>query len=385
MILKSLSAVTLAILVIGVLSAPAARAQEAIGIDTSAEAAMMIEFDTGMVLLEKAADARTYPASMTKLMTAYLVFERLKNGTLSLDDTFLVSEKAWRKGGSKMWVEVGERARVEDLLRGIIVQSGNDATITVAEGLAGSEEAFARRMTEKARELGMMNTQFRNSSGWPDEEHYSTARDLAILATAIIRDFPEYYHFYSETEFTYADITQQNRNPLLYRNIGADGLKTGHTEASGYGLTSSAIRDGLRLVLVVNGLESQRARAQESERLLDWGFREFSRLRLFEAGETVGEAPVWLGTESQVPLIIEHPLDIVMRRTERDDLKVVLRTEEPIAAPITPGTVLGEVVVTAPGMDTVRVPVVAGEPVERLGSFGRLRAAIEYLVFGGAG
>jgi D-alanyl-D-alanine carboxypeptidase (penicillin-binding protein 5/6) len=385
MILKSLSAVTLAILVIGVLCAPAARAQEAIGIDTSAEAAMMIEFDTGMVLLEKAADARTYPASMTKLMTAYLVFERLKNGTLSLDDTFLVSEKAWRKGGSKMWVEVGERARVEDLLRGIIVQSGNDATITVAEGLAGSEEAFARRMTEKARELGMMNTQFRNSSGWPDEEHYSTARDLAILATAIIRDFPEYYHFYSETEFTYADITQQNRNPLLYRNIGADGLKTGHTEASGYGLTSSAIRDGLRLVLVVNGLESQRARAQESERLLDWGFREFSRLRLFEAGETVGEAPVWLGTESQVPLIIEQPLDIVMRRTERDDLKVVLRTEEPIAAPITPGTVLGEVVVTAPGMDTVRVPVVAGEPVERLGSFGRLRAAIEYLVFGGAG
>jgi D-alanyl-D-alanine carboxypeptidase (penicillin-binding protein 5/6) len=172
---------------------------------------------------------------------------------------------------------------------------------------------------------------------------------------------------------------------LLYRNIGADGLKTGHTEASGYGLTSSAIRDGLRLVLVVNGLESQRARAQESERLLDWGFREFSRLRLFEAGETVAEAPVWLGTESQVPLIIEQPLDIVMRRTERDDLKVVLRTEEPIAAPITPGTVLGEVVVTAPGMDTVRVPVVAGEPVERLGSFGRLRAAIEYLVFGGAG
>lgn len=362
-----------------------ARAQSSIGIDTSASAALMIEFDTGMVLLEKDADARTYPASMTKLMTAYMVFERLKNGSLSLDDTFLVSEKAWRKGGSKMYVEVGDRAVVEDLLRGIIIQSGNDATIVVAEGLAGSEEAFARQMTEKAREIGMLNTQFRNASGWPDDDHYTTARDLATLATAIIRDFPEYYHFYSETEFTYANITQGNRNPLLYRDIGADGLKTGHTEASGYGLASSAIRDGLRLILVVNGLESRQARSQESERLLDWGFREFSRLRLFEAGETVAQAPVWLGTEPTVPLIVQAPLDIVMRRTERDDLKVVLRTEEPIAAPIQPGSIQGEVVVTAPGMDTIRVPVVAGEPVERLGSFGRLRAAIEYLIFGGTG
>lgn len=373
------------IMLAGTMASTTLRAQSDIGIDTSASAALMIEFDTGMVLLEKNADARTYPASMTKLMTAYMVFERLKNGSLSLDDTFLVSEKAWRKGGSKMYVEVGDRAIVEDLLRGIIIQSGNDATIVVAEGLAGSEEAFARQMTEKAREIGMLNTQFRNASGWPDDEHYTTARDLATLATAIIRDFPEYYHFYSETEFTYANITQGNRNPLLYRDIGADGLKTGHTEASGYGLTSSAMRDELRLVLIVNGLESRQARSQESERLLDWGFREFSRLRLFEAGETVAEAPVWLGTEGTVPLIVQAPLDIVMRRTERDDLKVVLRTEEPIAAPIQPGAVYGEVVVTAPGMDTIRVPVVAGEPVERLGSFGRLRAAIEYLVFGGAG
>ena len=351
-------------------------------LETSARQAILLDFQSGTVLLSRSADSRMYPASMTKMMTTYLVFERLQNGTLSLDDTFLVSEEAWRKGGSKMFVEVGDRVRIEDLLHGIIVQSGNDATIVVAEGISGSEEAFAREMTETARELGMMNTQFRNASGWPDDDHYTTAEDLAILAQRIIQDFPEYYHFYSETEFTYADITQQNRNPLLYRDIGVDGLKTGHTEASGYGLTASALRGSQRLVLVVNGLDSTRARAEESERILDWGFREFGTYRLFEAGETVEEAAVWLGTESRVPLIVQEPVDIVMRRSARDDLRVVLHTMEPISAPVQPGSQQGEVVISAPGMETVRVPVVAGEPVERLGSMGRLQAAIEFLVFG---
>ncbi|MDW3207559.1 MAG: D-alanyl-D-alanine carboxypeptidase family protein [Alphaproteobacteria bacterium] len=374
----------LAIAFIGLATVPAA-AQDVSGLETKALQAVLVDYDTGTVLLSKNADERMYPASMTKLMTAYLVFERLKNGTLSLDDTFPVSEKAWRKGGSKMFVEVGARVRVEDLLRGIIIQSGNDATIVVAEGLSGSEEAFAREMTAKAREIGMTGTQFRNASGWPDDEHYTTAHDLAVLAERIIREFPEYYHFYAETEFTYSEITQRNRNPLLYRNIGADGLKTGHTEASGYGLTASAVRNDQRLILVVNGLTSSKERALEAERVLDWGFREFGTYRLFEAGETVSEAPVWLGKEGRVPLIVQEPVDIVLRRSVRDDLKVVLHTEEPIAAPITPGTPYGEVVVSAPGLDTVRIPVVAGEPVERLGSFGRLRAALEYLVFGESG
>lgn len=380
--LATLARVTLiAAALFGLLALPAS-AQDVRGLETQAQQAVLIDFDTGTVLLSKNADARMYPASMTKLMTAYLVFERLKNGTLSLDDTFPVSEKAWRKGGSKMFVEVGARVRVEDLLRGIIIQSGNDATIVVAEGLSGSEEAFAREMTAKGREIGMTGTQFRNASGWPDDEHYTTAHDLAVLAESIIRDFPEYYHFYAETEFTYSDITQSNRNPLLYRNIGADGLKTGHTEASGYGLTASAVRNGQRLVLVVNGLNSSKERALEAERILDWGFREFGTYRLFDAGATVSEAPVWLGKEGRVPLIVQEPVDIVLRRSVRDELKVVLRTEEPIAAPITPGTPYGEIVVTAPGLNTVHIPVVAGEPVERLGSFGRLRAALEYLVFG---
>ncbi len=380
--LQSLKFVSFFVLTV-ILSGTSPSIAEDIGdLETSARQAILLDFQSGTVLLSRSADSRMYPASMTKMMTTYLVFERLQNGTLSLDDTFLVSEEAWRKGGSKMFVEVGDRVRIEDLLHGIIVQSGNDATIVVAEGISGSEEAFAREMTETARELGMMNTQFRNASGWPDDDHYTTAEDLAILAQRIIQDFPEYYHFYSETEFTYADITQQNRNPLLYRDIGVDGLKTGHTEASGYGLTASALRGSQRLVLVVNGLDSTRARAEESERILDWGFREFGTYRLFEAGETVEEAAVWLGTESRVPLIVQKPVDIVMRRSARDDLRVVLHTMEPISAPVQPGSQQGEVVISAPGMETVRVPVVAGEPVERLGSMGRLQAAIEFLVFG---
>ena len=208
---------------------------------TKAKQAILLDFNTGHILMEKAADTRMYPASMTKMMTAFMLFERLKNGSLSLEDSFSVSKKAWRKGGSKMFVEIDKQVKVEDLLRGIIIQSGNDATIVVAEGISGSEENFAIEMTKKARELGMLNTQFKNASGWPDDEHYTTARDLSILATAIIRDHPEYYHIYSEKSFKYNGIDQSNRNPLLYANIGADGLKTGHTEASGYGLTASAI------------------------------------------------------------------------------------------------------------------------------------------------
>ena len=381
---RILSAIVLTVAA-AVAAAPPVSAQDVNSLETQAKQAILIDYSTGTILLSKNADTRMYPASMTKLMTAYLVFERLKNGTLSLDDTFPVSEEAWRKGGSKMFVEVGSRVRVEDLLRGIIIQSGNDATIVVAEGLSGSEEAFAREMTAKARELGMMHTQFRNASGWPDDEHYTTAHDLSVLAEHIIRDFPEFYHFYSETEFTYSEITQQNRNPLLYRNIGADGLKTGHTEASGYGLTASAVQNGQRLVLVVNGLGSTKERSQEAERILDWGFREFGTYRLFSAGETVDQSPVWLGVEGRVPLIVQEPVSVVIRRNHRDDLKVVLKTQEPIPAPIEAGTPLGTLEISAPGMNTKEVPLVAGETVARLGSFGRLKAAVEYLVFGESG
>lgn len=372
-----------AVLLVLVAPIQASARQGVSGIDIQARQAFMMDFDTGAVLLAKDADSRMYPASMTKLMTAYLVFERLKNGTLSLDDAFPVSEKAWHKQGSKMFVEVGTRVRIEDLLYGLIVQSGNDASIVLAEGIAGSEAAFARMMTEKARELGMAHTQFRNASGWPDEEHYTTARDMAILARILIRNFPEYYHFYSTREFTYSGITQQNRNPLLGREIGADGLKTGYTDASGYGLTASAKRGDQRLILVVNGLDSAKERRLEAGRLLDWGFRAFGTFRLFDPGETVAEIPVWLGTAAHVPAIVETAVEIVLRRSARDDMQVILKTKEPVSAPIGPGTPLGTVEITAPGLETVTAPVVAGAAVGRLGSIGRLKAALEYLVFGG--
>jgi D-alanyl-D-alanine carboxypeptidase (penicillin-binding protein 5/6) len=347
--------------------------------ETTAKQALLVDLETDTELLSLNADERMYPASMTKLMTAFLVFERLQNGTLSLDDTFPVSEKAWRKGGSKMFVEVGDRVKIEDLLRGIIIQSGNDATIVVAEGIAGTEEAFAREMTAKARELGMENTQFRNASGWPNPDHYTTARDLATLAEALISRFPEYYHLYSETEYTYAEITQQNRNPLLYRNIGADGLKTGYTEDSGYGLTASAERNGRRLVLVINGLDSARDRSQEAERLIDWGFREFGTYALFEA---VDEVPVWLGKQGSIPAIIEEDVAVTLRRKERDEMQVTLITTRPLEAPIEAGQTVGEVRIAAPGLDTFTVPVKASQSVEKLGPFGRVQAALQYLVFG---
>lgn len=358
-------------------SAPAA------SIDSNAKQALLIDLDTDTILLDINSDDRMYPASMTKMMTAYMVFEQLKNGTLSLDDTFPVSEKAWKKGGSKMFVEVGKRIRIEDLLRGIIIQSGNDATIVVAEGLSGSEEAFAKDMTEKAHELGMRDTNFKNASGWPDDDHYTTAHDLAVLARSTIENFPEYYHFYSEKSFEFSGITQTNRNPLIRGEYeGADGLKTGHTEASGYGLTASAEREGRRLVMVVNGLNSTKERALESERLLTWGFREWNRYPLFQAGQTVIDVPVWLGQESSIPAVVQEDVILTMRRENRDDLKVSVRYTEPLPAPIAKDSEVGTIVIEAPDMETKTVPIYAAAEAQKLGMMGRLSAAFSYLIWG---
>jgi len=355
----------------------------AAAIEIGAKQAILIEYDTGAVLYQKAADEVMFPASMTKMMTAYLLFERLKNGTLSLEDTFRVSEEAWRKGGSKMFVKVGDRVSVEDLIQGIVVQSGNDATIVVAEGLAGSESAFAELMTQKARALGMTRTTFRNASGWPDPEHVTTARDLATLAMSTIREFPEYYHYYSELNFTYNGIKQGNRNPLLYKDMGADGLKTGHTEASGYGLTASAIRKGRRLVMVANGFESVKARSAGGERLLDYGFREWNNYALFDAGEKVLDARIWLGEAATVPAIIERPLTVTLPRKSRAKLKVSVTYDEPVPAPVSAGAKIAELKIAAPGIETVTIPLLAGADVKQLGAIGRLGEALRQLVWGG--
>jgi D-alanyl-D-alanine carboxypeptidase (penicillin-binding protein 5/6) len=361
---------------------PAGLAQATPTIETQAAQAYLVDMETGAVLLDKNADELMPPSSMSKMMTAYMVFDRLEDGRLSLDDILTVSEKAWRKGGSKMFVEVGNQVRVEDLLRGVIVQSGNDACIVLAEGLAGSEEAFADQMTARARELGMEKSTFRNSTGWPDPNHLVTARELAILAKHIIQDHPQYYHYYSEKEFTWSDIRQGNRNPLLYRNIGADGLKTGHTEDAGYGLTASAEQNGRRLILVVNGLPSVQARADEADRLISWGFREFDNYALFKAGDTVDEAPVWLGDEDTVPLVIADDLKVTLPRNDRNGMQVSVVYDSPIPAPVPAGAEIAKLRVTWPGGVPVEVPLQAGAEVEQLGPFGRIAASVKFLLLG---
>ncbi len=336
--------------------------------ETAAKAAMLIDHGSGAVLFSKEADVSLPPASMSKLMTAYLVFESLKSGRLSLDDRLRVSEKAWRMGGSKMFVRVNDQIRVEDLLRGVIIQSGNDACIVLAEAIAGSEEAFAARMTAKARELGMAQSNFMNATGWPHPEHRMSARDLAIVAERIVTDFPEYYHFYGEREFTWEGIRQMNRNPLL-SSPGADGLKTGHTEEAGYGLVGSAERDGRRLTLVVSGLNSENQRAQEAERLLNWGFREFETFTVGHPGLKVGEAEVWIGERPNVSLVVENPLTLTAPLGAREQVHAEIVYQGPVPAPIQSGQRLGALRVSAPGIDPIEIPLVAGEEVAK-GGFG---------------
>jgi len=366
--------------------------QPARALDTPASHVYLVDTTTNAVLMNKNGDAPMAPASMSKLMTLFMVFERLQDGRLSLDDKFYVSENAWRKGGAKtggstMFLEPSMRVRVEDLIRGIIVQSGNDACIVVAEALSGSEEAFAQEMTDKARELGMTGSTFKNATGWPDPEHRLTAHDLAALAQLTVERFPEYYHYYTEQTFVFNGIKQSNRNPLIYKDMGADGLKTGHTEESGYGLTASAVRkDGgkdRRLILVVNGLSSKKMRSTESERLLEWGFREFGNYALFKAGDVVTDASVWLGQKASVPLIIEKDLTLTLPKRARREMKVKVSFEGPVPAPLQKGQRIGTLSITAPDVTPVEIPLLAGEAVEQLGLVGRLGAALDYILWGG--
>lgn len=353
-------------------------------IDTAARQAVLIDMTTGTVLFEKNAGQRMPTSSMSKVMSMYMVFEALKQQRLSLDDAMIVSERAWRMQGSKMFTELGNSIKVEDLIRGVIIQSGNDASIVLAEGLSGSEEKFAEEMSKRARDLGMNGSNFMNSTGWPHDNHYSTAHDLAILAQRLIVDFPEYYHFYSEKEFTYHGIKQGNRNPLLYRDIGADGLKTGHTDAAGYGLMASAKRGERRLVLVVNGLANMQARADESARLIEWGFREFDAYPFFKAGQPVEAAPVWMGAQAEVPATVAKDLVVTMSRDERRGLKVTAKFDRPVQAPVAKGDQVGRLVIEAPGFSTREVPLVAAQDVAELGVFGRIAAAAKHLVSGPA-
>jgi len=351
-------------------------------IETSAKQAILVDFDTAAVLFAKNADDRMPPSSMAKMMTLYILFQRIKEGRVKMDDTLAVSERAWRTGGSKMFVQVGSRVRIEDLIQGIAVQSGNDACIVVAEGLAGSEEAFAQEMNKTAKDLGLKNSNFTDSSGLPDPNQYVSARDLALLARRLILDFPEEYHVFSEIDFTYNGIKQGNRNPLLYKKVGVDGLKTGHTDAGGYGLTASAMREGRRLVLVLNGMNSVNERSRESEKLLDWGYREWANYALFKAGDKVDDAQVWLGVQPTVPLVVDQNLVATMPHLDRDKMKVTVSYDAPIPATVVKGTVVGKVTVETPDTPTIELPIKAADSVERLGFFGRIRAAFSQLLWG---
>ena len=337
------------------------------GIDTNAKQAIVIDYDTGTILMAKNADQQMPTSSMSKVMTMYMVFEALKAGSLSLNDTMHVSEKAWRMGGSKMFVEVDKKVKVEDLMRGVIVQSGNDATIVLAEGLAGTEDAFAEAITLKAKELGMDNSNFKNASGWPDPDHYSTAEDLATLGAALIHNFPEYYKYYAEKEFTFNNIKQANRNPLLYRNIGADGIKTGHTEAGGYGLIGSGTQNGRRVILVINGLQDERARAEESAKLLEWGLKRFENKTLAKAEEVIAEANVAMGKATTVGLTTQEDLALTLPKMAGSNLKVSVKYEGPLMAPVQKGQEVGALEINTPGMATATYPLYAAQDVAELG------------------
>ena len=357
-------------------------AKPANGIETQAKHALILEMETGVVLLDKGADERIPPASMSKIMTAYIVFGMLKEGRAKLTDELPVSERAWRLQGSKMFVPIGGRISIDDLLKGVIIQSGNDACLVLAEGLAGSEEAFVELMNQKAKEIGLKDSHFANVSGLPDPDHWMTARDLATLAIRTINDFPEYYHYYSEMDYDFNNIKQGNRNPLLYKNVGADGLKTGHTEEAGYSLTASVVRDNRHIILVLSGLPTMKARAQESERLIEWAFREFGDYRLFAAGDKVDDGEVWLGAEPRVPLSVDKDFVVTLPRKARKDMKVTLEYDRPVPAPIKKGDMVGKVVMTAPDMTPVEAPLVAAASVERMNPLGRIATLAGYLVWG---
>lgn len=352
--------------------------------DTIAAQAILVDAATGTVLLDKNANARMPTSSMSKTMTIYMVFDALKRGTLKLGDTVTISEKAWRMGGSKMFIEVGKDVKVEDLIRGVVIQSGNDASVALAEALGGSEDAFAAAMTRHAHDMGMVDSNFVNASGWPAENHYSTARDLALLAYRLIYNFPEYYHYFAEREFTYNKIRQANRDPLLGRVPGADGLKTGHTEVAGYGLIGSALRDGRRLILVVNGLKSETERRDESVRLLEWGFRNFENRTLVSKGEPIDRADVWLGTRPDVALAASEDINVVLPVGGRADIVMRMRYDGPVHAPVTKGDPVAKLFIEIPGQKPIETSLVAAEDVPRDGWFGRARTRLMYLVTGKA-
>ncbi|MBQ8870139.1 MAG: D-alanyl-D-alanine carboxypeptidase [Alphaproteobacteria bacterium] len=360
---------------------------EAFSFETTAKNAILVDYETGAYIYTKDHDKKMAPASMSKLMTLYVVFDKIKNGSLSLDDTFEVSENAWRKGGaasgsSTMFLKIGEKVRVEDLIKGIIIQSGNDACITIAENIAGTEEDFAVLMNETAEKIGLNNSSFANSTGWPHPEHKMSAEDLAKLSKFLIEDFGEFYHLFSQKEFTHNGIKQGNRNPLLYSMESADGLKTGHTDEAGFCLAASATKNGRRLIGVMSGMNSNKERSEEAEKLINYGFREFDNYKIFKKGDKFGTAKVWYGMTDNVDLVTPYDVLQTIKRNLKNKYELKVSYKEPIKAPIKKGDKIGKITLISPEGDKQYFPLVANADVKQIGVFKKFVANLKYLLLG---
>jgi D-alanyl-D-alanine carboxypeptidase (penicillin-binding protein 5/6) len=341
-----------------------------------AAAYILQDYHTGKVLAENNADAKLAPASLTKIMTVYVVFTELSNGHLHLEDMVTISEKAWKTSGSRMFIELGNQVNVEDLLKGVIIQSGNDASVALAEHVGGNEETFAEMMNQHAIRLGMANSHFKNSDGLPVEDHYTTARDLAILTTALIKEFPDYYRWFSQKEFTFNKITQQNRNKLLSRDESVDGVKTGFTDDAGYCLVASALREDMRLISVVMGAKSANARANENQTLLNYGFRFYESHRLYQGKTALNEARVWKGASKTISLGLAEDIYVTIPRRQYKDLKAVINVDKKITAPVADGAKLGSVKVTLKDEVVINKDLVALKAVDQGNIFQQLSDSV---------
>jgi len=338
----------------------------------NARAYILMDYDSGQILADSKADERMEPASLTKLMTSYVIYKEMRDGRIKLNDMVTISEHAWRMGGSRTFVPVGKKVSVEDLLKGMIVQSGNDATVALAEYVGGSESVFVSLMNQEAKRLGMTGTHFVDSTGMPNSDHYTTARDLAVLTRAMIREFPDHYQLYSMRTFTFNGITQHNRNKLLWRDKSVDGVKTGHTESAGYCLVASALQDNMRLISVVLGTDSEEARAEESEKLLSYGFRFYETHRLYAANKPLSTVRIWKGETEKLPVGLQHELYVTIPRGEYAKLDAQMKLKQPIIAPASKGALYGSLNVSLDGQTVVVKPLVALQDVAEGGLFQQM-------------
>ena len=351
-------------------------------LDTKAEQAVVVEYYTNEILFEKNAESKIHPASMTKIMTVYAAFDRIRNTNLLVTNKCRISAKAYKMGGSRTFLEIDDSVSIDVLLKGIIIQSGNDASVALAECLGGTEEDFVKLMNVYAKRLGMKNTNFINSSGWPESNHFSTAKDLAILSNALIRDFPDLYKYFSDKDFKYNDIKQPNRNKLLKYVEGVDGLKTGYTKESGWGIAATAIRDSRRITIVINGTSSSRSRMNEASNLINWAFNQTSQKILFEKNQIITKVDVWLGSKPSVNLITDKKIISTLSFDQIQLLKSKIEYTKPISAPVIKGNEYGKLLIEIDGKPTLEVPLLAANHVKEINPIFRIFSAIKYLIFG---